>query len=62
MGLLKRALLFLVLALIMALFGFGNLAACFADIAKVLFAIFVVVMLILFILGLTAYRTVAGPP
>jgi uncharacterized membrane protein YtjA (UPF0391 family) len=62
MGLLRWAILFLVLALIMALFGFGNLAAGFADIAKVLFAIFVVVMLILFILGLTAYRTVAGPP
>jgi uncharacterized membrane protein YtjA (UPF0391 family) len=62
MGLLKWAIVFLVLALIAALFGYGNVAEGFADLAKVLFAIFVVVMLILFFLGLTAYRTVAGPP
>lgn len=58
MGLLKWALVFLVLAGIAALFGFGNLASGFADIAKILFGIFLVVMLVLLILGLTAYRAV----
>lgn len=58
MGLLKWALLFLVLALVAALFGFGNVAEGFADIAKVLFGIFVVICVVLFIIGITAYRAV----
>jgi len=61
MSLLKWALVFLVLAGIAALFGFGNLAQGFADIAKVLFGIFLVIMLVLFVLGLTAYRSVTSP-
>lgn len=60
MSLLKWAVVFLVLAMIAALFGFGNLAEGFADIAKILFGVFLVVMLVLLFLGMTAYRAVAG--
>ena len=38
MSLLKWALIFLILSGIAALFGFGNVAEGFGDIAKVLFA------------------------
>jgi uncharacterized membrane protein YtjA (UPF0391 family) len=61
MGLLRWALAFLVIAVIAALFGFGNIAAGAADIAKVLFFIFLAVCVILFILGMTVYRTVTPP-
>jgi uncharacterized membrane protein YtjA (UPF0391 family) len=58
MTLLKWALVFLVLALLAALFGFGNLAEGFADVAKVLFGVFLVIVLVLGILGLTVYKAV----
>jgi uncharacterized membrane protein YtjA (UPF0391 family) len=58
MGLLKWAFLFLVLAVIAAIFGFGGVAEGFADIAKVLFGIFIVIMVVLFIIGITAYKAV----
>ena len=58
MGLLKWALIFLVLALVAAVFGFGNLAEGFADIAKILFGIFLVVMIVLVVLGMTVYKAV----
>jgi uncharacterized membrane protein YtjA (UPF0391 family) len=58
MGLLKWALLFLVLAVIAALFGFTGIAHGFEDIAKVLFGIFIVIMVVLFIIGITAYKAV----
>ena len=56
MSLLKWALVFLVLAMLAALFGFGNLAEGFADVAKILFGVFLVIVLVLGILGLAAYR------
>jgi uncharacterized membrane protein YtjA (UPF0391 family) len=58
MGLLKWALIFVVLALVAALFGFGNLAEGFADIAKILFGVFLVITLVIVVLGLTVYKTV----
>ena len=58
MSLLKWALVFLVLALLAALFGFGNLAEGFADVAKILFGVFLVIVLVLGILGLTVYKAV----
>jgi uncharacterized membrane protein YtjA (UPF0391 family) len=61
MGLLRWALAFLVIALIAALFGFGNIAAGAADIAKILFFIFIAICIILFILGMTVFRTVSPP-
>jgi uncharacterized membrane protein YtjA (UPF0391 family) len=61
MALLRWALVFFVIAVIAALFGFGNLAEGAAEIAKVLFFIFIAICVILAVLGLTVYRSVAGP-
>jgi len=61
MALLKWALVALIIAGIAALFGFSNIAAGAADVAKVLFYIFLVICAILFIAGLFTYRAVAGP-
>lgn len=48
---LKWSLTFLVVALIAALFGFTNIAASAAGIAKVLFFIFIVLFVIALIVG-----------
>lgn len=58
MGLLKWALIFLVVAGISALFGFGGIAEGAADIAKVLFYIFLAICLVLFLLGFFTYKAV----
>ena len=58
MGLLKWALIFLVLAGVAAVFGFGGVAEGLTDIAQVLFGVFVVIVLVLVVLGLTVYKTV----
>lgn len=57
-GLVKWALIFLVISLIAALFGFGGIAAGAADIAKVLFFIFLAICVVLFVLGVTVYKSV----
>ena len=49
---LHYALVFFVVALIAAVFGFGGIAVGAIEIAKVLFYIFVVVFLITLLLGL----------
>ncbi|HLS69061.1 MAG TPA: DUF1328 domain-containing protein [Kiloniellales bacterium] len=51
------ALIFLVVALIAAAFGFGGIASTAAGIAKILFFVFLVLFLITFIGNLVA----AGP-
>jgi uncharacterized membrane protein YtjA (UPF0391 family) len=61
MALLRWALLFLVVAVIAAVFGFGNVAAGATDIAKVLFYIFLAICAVLLIAGAMTYRAVAGP-
>ena len=48
---LKWAAIFLVIALIAALFGFTGIAAASADIAKILFAVFVVLFLAALVLS-----------
>jgi uncharacterized membrane protein YtjA (UPF0391 family) len=58
MALLKYALLFLILAAVAALFGFGGMAEGFTDIAKVLFGVFLLIVLVLAVLGASAYRAV----
>ncbi len=58
MGLLKYALIFLILAGVAALFGFGGMAEGFADVSKVLFGIFLLIVVVLAVLGATAYRAV----
>jgi uncharacterized membrane protein YtjA (UPF0391 family) len=57
-SLLKWALFFLVISLIAALFGFSGISQGAADIAKILFFIFLTVCAVLFILGLTIYKSV----
>lgn len=49
---LRLALLFFVIALIAALFGFGNIAAGAASIAQILFFIFLVLFVLALIAGL----------
>jgi len=56
--LLRWALFFLVISLIAALFGFGGISAGAADIARVLFYIFLGVCIVLFVLGLFVYNSV----
>jgi uncharacterized membrane protein YtjA (UPF0391 family) len=53
---LKWALIFLVISLVAALFGFTGILAASADIARILFYIFAVIFLVLLVLGLTAFR------
>jgi uncharacterized membrane protein YtjA (UPF0391 family) len=58
MPILKWALIMLIVSVLAAFFGFTDLAAAGADVARVLFFIFIVVFLILLVLGL---RTARGP-
>lgn len=53
---LRWSLIFLVIALIAALFGFTTIAGAAAGIAKFLFFLFIAVFLIMLILGLMAGR------
>jgi uncharacterized membrane protein YtjA (UPF0391 family) len=56
MSLLKWALIFLVISIIAGLLGFTGVSVVSADIARVLFYIFVAIFLVLLILGLTIFR------
>jgi uncharacterized membrane protein YtjA (UPF0391 family) len=56
MTLLRWAVFFLVIAGIAALFGFGGLAHDSANIAQVLFFIFLVLFAVIGILGVTVFR------
>ena len=55
---LRWAVIFLVIALIAALFGFTGIAAASAGMAKILFGIFLVLFLGALVLGLVAARRV----
>jgi uncharacterized membrane protein YtjA (UPF0391 family) len=57
-ALLKWALAFLVIAMIAALFGFGNIAEGATDIAQVLFAIFLIIFVVLIVMAALAVKTV----
>ncbi len=50
------AMTFLVLALVAALFGFGGIAAAAAEIAKILFFLFLVIAAVTFGMGLLRKR------
>src|SRR5688572_2273266 len=50
---LRWALIFLVISIVAAIFGFGGISAAAADIARVLFFIFIVFFLVLLIAGLS---------
>src|ERR1051325_6857690 len=58
---LKWAAIFLVIALIEALFGFTGIAAAAAGIAKFLFFLFLVICLIFFIIGISIGKKVTLP-
>jgi uncharacterized membrane protein YtjA (UPF0391 family) len=58
---LKWALVMFLVSLVAALFGFTDIAAASADIARVLFYVFIAIFLVLLVLGLTAFRAVRGP-
>lgn len=55
---LKLALIFLVVGLILGALGFGGIGGAFVDIAKILFYIVVVLFVVFLVLGLLAGRTV----
>ena len=48
----KWALVFFVVSIIAALFGFTDIAAATADVARILFYIFLVIFIVLLVLGL----------
>ena len=56
---LRWAAIFLVIALVAALFGFTDIAAASAGIAKILFGIFLVLFLIALVFGLAVGSKVA---
>ncbi len=58
---LRWALIFLVISLVTALFGFTGISMAAADIARILFFIFIVIFLVLLIGGLMAGRGIFGP-
>ena len=58
MSLLKWALIFFIISIIAAIFGFGGISAATGDIARILFYIFVVIFIVLLVLGLVLARRV----
>ena len=61
MSILRWAIIMLLVSLVAALFGFTDLSAASADVARVLFYIFAVIFLVLLVLGLTIFRSASGP-
>jgi uncharacterized membrane protein YtjA (UPF0391 family) len=59
---LRWALIFLVVALVAALFGFGGLYAAAMDIARILFFVFIVLFVISLIVHLVSGRKGPMPP
>ncbi len=55
---LKWTLICAVLAIVFGVLGFGGIAAGFAAIAKVLFAIFLIGVVLTLILGVTVFKAV----
>jgi uncharacterized membrane protein YtjA (UPF0391 family) len=55
---LRWAVIFLVIALVAAVFGFTDIAAASATIAKVLFGIFLILFLVALVLGFAAAKRV----
>jgi|TARA_R110000782_G_scaffold102483_10_gene189595 uncharacterized membrane protein YtjA (UPF0391 family) len=49
---LRWAVIFFIIAIVAAVFGFGNIAAGATDIAKILFFLFVLLFLVSLIMGL----------
>lgn len=49
---LRYAVIFFIIALVAALFGFGGIAAGATEIAKILFFVFIVIAVITFVINL----------
>ncbi|HUP46130.1 MAG TPA: DUF1328 domain-containing protein [Thermoanaerobaculia bacterium] len=60
MTLLKWAAILFVVALILGVLGFGGIASGLADIAGLLFWIFIVIFVIVLIAGLVTGKKIAG--
>jgi uncharacterized membrane protein YtjA (UPF0391 family) len=61
-NMLRWSLIFLIVAIIAALFGFGNIEANATDIARILFFIFLVLFVLSLLFGLiTGRRPPMGP-
>ena len=56
MSILRWAVIMLLVSLVASLFGFTDLAAASADVAKVLFYIFLALFAVLLLLGLTILK------
>lgn len=57
-NMIKWAVIFAIIALVLGVLGFGGLAGAAWGIAKILFWLAVIIAVALFILGLTIYRKV----
>lgn len=57
---LRWALIFLVIGVLLALLGFGGLGGAFVEIAKILFFVALAVFVVLLVLGLMAGRGISG--
>jgi uncharacterized membrane protein YtjA (UPF0391 family) len=58
MALLKWSLLFALAAIIAAIFGFTDIAAGSAEIARVLFFLFLAIVVVFVVLGMVVFRSV----
>jgi uncharacterized membrane protein YtjA (UPF0391 family) len=56
---LRWALIFLVIGLVLALLGFGGMGGAFIEIAKILFFVALAVFVVLLVLGLMAGRNIS---
>lgn len=56
MSILKWALIFFLISIVAAVFGFTGISAASADIARILFYVFAAIFLVLIILGFTIFR------
>jgi uncharacterized membrane protein YtjA (UPF0391 family) len=59
---LRWAVIFLIISLVAALFGFTGISVAAAGIAKILFFVFLVIFLVFLLLGIAAGRRMSGPP
>ena len=55
---LKWALIFFIISIVAALFGFGGISVAAAGIAKFLFVVFLIICIIFLVLGVTAARRI----
>ncbi|MFA7439657.1 MAG: DUF1328 domain-containing protein [Sphingomonadaceae bacterium] len=55
---LKWALIFAIIAVVLGALGFGGMAGAAMGIAKILFWLAVIIAVVLFVLGLTVYKSV----